>query len=134
MRYAIDKAFHFSAAHVLAWISDEHHPCARLHGHNYKVTLGFSAEDLDHLGFVIDTHKLDFFKRYLAQRCDHQNLNQSLPSLDGQTTGERLAEHFGDTILDWLVTDALSSSERRRVVLDYVEVCETESVCATWWR
>jgi 6-pyruvoyltetrahydropterin/6-carboxytetrahydropterin synthase len=50
--YTISKQFDFSASRVL----DVHagHPCARLHGHNWVVTVFLAADALDGHGFVLD--------------------------------------------------------------------------------
>ena len=51
--YRISKEFSFSASHRLLGLPDGH-PCARLHGHNYRVEVELSAADLNRYGFVRD--------------------------------------------------------------------------------
>lgn len=138
--YAIRKTFEFSAAHRLEWVPEDH-PCYRNHGHNYAVTLRFEADALDELGFVIDTHRLAFFRRYLDQHCEHQNLNESLKMLEGQTTGERIALHFSEVVRDELAQASPYEATWKRAVglpvgatLVMVRVCETDTVCAEWWE
>lgn len=71
--HTIKKEFHFSSAHQLFGLP-ETHPCSRLHGHNYILTLFLSGE-LDETGFVLDYRSLDFVKDYVDNTLDHRNLN-----------------------------------------------------------
>lgn len=76
--YTIRKEFHFSASHQLIGLH-ENHPCTRLHGHNYKVTLEFQSTKLNHVGFVIDYRDLQSVKQYLDDTFDHKHLNDVCP-------------------------------------------------------
>lgn len=88
--YRIAKEFHFSASHQLAHLPAEH-PCARLHGHNYRVQVELGAAELNADGFVRDYQELAALKAYIDERFDHRHLNEvlELPS-----TAEQLARHF----------------------------------------
>jgi 6-pyruvoyltetrahydropterin/6-carboxytetrahydropterin synthase len=76
--FAIRKCFEFSASHVLAGLPADH-PCTRLHGHNYRVTVELTAGDLDCAGFVWDYRNLDGVKRWLDDTFDHRHLNDVVP-------------------------------------------------------
>lgn len=76
--YTISKEFHFSASHQLTGLAKEH-PCARLHGHNYKAIFYFSQSQLDEVGFVIDYRVLDAIKQYIDAELDHKHLNDVFP-------------------------------------------------------
>lgn len=73
--YRISKKFYFSAAHSLFGLSDDH-PCSRMHGHNYVVTIHLKSEQLNHLGFVRDYNDLRIVKEYIDKNLDHRNLNE----------------------------------------------------------
>lgn len=73
----ISKEFHFSAAHQLFGLSEDH-PCSRLHGHNYVIKL-FLKGPVDDIGFVQDYRDLDFIKKYIDEVLDHRNLNDVFP-------------------------------------------------------
>ncbi|MEM7293763.1 MAG: 6-carboxytetrahydropterin synthase QueD [Pseudomonadota bacterium] len=92
--FRIRKEFHFSASHQLLGLPDDH-PCARLHGHNYVVTVELVANKLNEHGFVRDYRDLDAFKQYLHDEFDHRHLNDVLG--DSGTTAERMAE----TLFEW---------------------------------
>jgi 6-pyruvoyltetrahydropterin/6-carboxytetrahydropterin synthase len=102
MTYRISKEFHFSASHRLTGLPQDH-PCSRLHGHNYAVSLELSAPDggLDEAGFVRDYGDLADFKKWLDHELDHRHLNEVVglnPSAENlsrwmyQAWSERLPE------------------------------------------
>jgi 6-pyruvoyltetrahydropterin/6-carboxytetrahydropterin synthase len=72
--FTIKKEFHFSAAHQLHGLPEEH-PCSRLHGHNYVLTLFLKSPTTDSVGFVQDYRELDSIKKYIDDTLDHRNLN-----------------------------------------------------------
>lgn len=73
----IQKEFTFSASHLLDHLPADH-PCTRLHGHNYLVSLELSANDgsLDKAGFVRDYRDLSRFKHWVDEVLDHRHLNE----------------------------------------------------------
>lgn len=72
--YKISKQFAFSASHILEGLSGDH-PCSRLHGHNYIVTVYLKAETLNDVGFVKDYRELSIIKEYIDNHLDHRHLN-----------------------------------------------------------
>jgi 6-pyruvoyltetrahydropterin/6-carboxytetrahydropterin synthase len=56
----------------------EGHPCARLHGHNYIITIHLKSETLDECGFVKDYNDLKIVKQFIDERLDHRHLNDCL--------------------------------------------------------
>jgi len=91
--YSISKQFSFSAAHSLRELSPEH-PCTRLHGHNYVVTVHLKSEQLNETGFVCDYKELEKIKEYIDTHFDHQNLNDLMFPLN--PSAENLAKMLYD--------------------------------------
>lgn len=91
--YKISKEFSFSASHILEGLSDCH-PCSRLHGHNYVITVHLKAELLNEIGFVKDYRALDTIKKYIDEELDHRHLNDLFPF---NPTAENIAKHLFDT-------------------------------------
>jgi len=85
--YRISKQFSFSASHVLDLLPEEH-PCSRLHGHNYLITIHLKSETLDGLGFVKDYNSLKFVKQLIDEKLDHRHLNSIIPE---SPTSENIA-------------------------------------------
>ena len=90
--YKITKQFSFSASHILEGLPLEH-PCSRLHGHNYVVTVHLKAEQLNNVGFVKDYRELDNVKKYIDEELDHRHLNDIFSF---NPTAENIAKHLYD--------------------------------------
>jgi 6-pyruvoyltetrahydropterin/6-carboxytetrahydropterin synthase len=71
--FHISKQFTFSASHQLAHLSAGH-PCAQLHGHNYRVEVVIESCGVGADGFILDYRALDGFKAYLDIRLDHKHI------------------------------------------------------------
>jgi 6-pyruvoyltetrahydropterin/6-carboxytetrahydropterin synthase len=82
------KEFRFEAAHRLPDVP-EGHPCGRLHGHSFRVTVSLKGPVDDATGWVTDFAAIDRAFRPLHEQLDHRMLND----LDGlaNPTCERLA-------------------------------------------
>lgn len=85
--YTISKEFHFSASHVLQGMPAGH-PCGRLHGHNYVVTVYAASATLNDNGMVMDYAEFDELKRFIDDTLDHRHLNDVMI---GNPTAENLA-------------------------------------------
>jgi 6-pyruvoyltetrahydropterin/6-carboxytetrahydropterin synthase len=117
--YIIQKEFHFSASHQILGLPPEH-PCARLHGHNYRVEVVLSSETLDQVGFVRDYRELSLFKDYLDEQFDHRHLNDVLG--DECVTAERMAKFFyGWCKQKWPEVSAVRVSETPKTWAEYRE-------------
>lgn len=92
--YKISKEFSFSASHSLLGLTADH-PCTRLHGHNYVVTIHLKSEKLNENGFVIDYHDLKPIKKYIDSKLDHRHLNDIMAPLN--SSAENLAKMLYDT-------------------------------------
>ena len=115
--FRISKQFHFSASHQLPGLPGDH-PCARLHGHNYTVTVELASSELDQHGFVRDYRELDALKKYLDDSVDHRHLNEVFG--DQRTTAEQLARIFYHWCIErWPEVTAVSVSETPKSSAEY---------------
>ncbi|NKB76752.1 MAG: 6-carboxytetrahydropterin synthase QueD [Gammaproteobacteria bacterium] len=115
--YKISKEFHFSASHQLVGLSTDH-PCSRLHGHNYTITVELKAKTLSKHGFVVDYKELDMFKAYLDETVDHRHLNDVFG--ENKTTAEHLARIFYEWCFEkWPEVTAVSVSETPKSSAEY---------------
>jgi len=90
--YKISKQFSFSASHVLDLLPKDH-TCARLHGHNYVITVHLKSENLDAYGFVKDYKDLKTVKQFIDENLDHRHLNDVIPE---PPTSENIARFLYD--------------------------------------
>ncbi len=121
--FTISKAFAFSASHQLAGLP-VWHPCSRLHGHNYTVTVTLSAAELDGNGMVLDYGELRPFRDWIDDNLDHRHLNDVMGAAP---TAELLAQMLGSVLANVVqIPD--------QVTLQSVTVSETPKTTATWTR
>ena len=88
--YTIRKEFSCCSSHVLTGLPKEH-PCARLHGHNYVITVELKSRSLNTTGFVEDYRQLDDIKYWIDNIMDHHHLNDIF---DFNPTAENMAAHM----------------------------------------
>lgn len=88
--YTIRKEFAFSASHSLDYLPADH-PCSRIHGHNYIVTVELRAYKVDDVGMVMDYRRLEPVKKFIDSALDHRHLNDFLPF---NPTAENLAVYI----------------------------------------
>jgi len=89
--YTISVQAHYDAAHLLR---DYEGKCARLHGHRYVVEVALQAEEVGKTEMVYDFGDLKRHLRALAERFDHQNLNDVPPFTEIESTAENQARFF----------------------------------------
>ncbi|MBI4817020.1 MAG: 6-carboxytetrahydropterin synthase QueD [Deltaproteobacteria bacterium] len=87
----IFKEFDFEAAHRLPHVSADH-PCGRIHGHSYRVTIHVAGPIDPRLGWVVDFATIKDAIKPLRSRLDHHLLNE-VDGLDNPTS-ENLARWF----------------------------------------
>lgn len=99
-------------AHTLKEIFPEGHPCGRLHGHTYCVTVGIECRVLPE-GVVVDFGEI---KNLLKKRYDHGYLNDIMESVP---TAENLAVD--------IFLECLHHIKGGDAKVSYVEVGETKN-------
>ncbi len=89
--YTVSVQAHYDSAHFLVNYKGK---CERLHGHRYVVDVAVQAAELDQAGIAFDFVDLKRELRVLADRLDHQLLNE-LPEFEGvETSAENQARWF----------------------------------------
>jgi 6-pyruvoyltetrahydropterin/6-carboxytetrahydropterin synthase len=112
----------FAAAHQLR---QYHGKCENLHGHNYRVRLTFSGPELDATGLLVDFVEVKTLMHAVADRLDHQYLNE-LPPFDVlNPSAENIAKYFHDEISRGL-------PQTTPVTLAEVRLWETETSSAAY--
>lgn len=105
------KDFSFSAAHQLSKVHHGH-KCKNLHGHNYRVRIECSDENLDHRDMVLDFDDIKNVVRPLIDMLDHKNINDIVD--------------YDNTTSEWLCLWFLRQIDGK-IPVSAVEVWETES-------
>lgn len=117
--YTIQKTFEFCASHQLTHLieTQPYHQCARLHGHNYTVTIRLQSHTLNSDGFVKDFGELKQFKSVI-DGFDHRHLNDLFEGDSRMTTSENLARYlyevahtlYGDIVKSVIVSETPKTS------------------------
>jgi 6-pyruvoyltetrahydropterin/6-carboxytetrahydropterin synthase len=111
----LSRSLTFSAAHRLPKVPAGH-PCGRVHGHNYTVTLWYRAPIDPEMGWAFDTKEIDEVLAVVKDSLDHRDLNAlGFPGLENPT-----AENVGL----WIFRLASATVPIGRY-LDRVEISET---------
>lgn len=84
----IYSIFHLESARRLPNLPPEH-PCARVHGHSFRIVVHVCGPVDAELGWVLDFAEIDRAWRPLHEALDHRYLND-IPGLDNPTS-EHLA-------------------------------------------
>jgi len=93
--YTLSIERKISTAHQLR---DYNGPCARTHGHNWRIKLDIQCDTLDDTGIAIDFTNLDKKLWEVINPFDHQLIN-SIPPFDKlNPTAENLVKYFYDQL------------------------------------
>lgn len=113
--YSATKEFNFEAGHCL----DGHRgKCSNLHGHNYKIFVTVSSDNLNNMNMVMDFYDLNIFAKPLFESFDHSFIynesckdtfekdiyniciahNRKVKILPFRATAENMAKYFYDEL------------------------------------
>lgn len=120
--FVVTVQAHYDSAHFLR---NYHGKCEKLHGHRYVVELALQTDALNESGIAFDFVDIKKHLRDLANRLDHENINE-LPPFDViEPSAENQARHFYDELKRLLPDDMA------RAVL-YTKVWETPTQWAMY--
>lgn len=120
--YIVSVEAHYDSAHFLRKYRGK---CERLHGHHYVVEVALVAEELNEAGIAFDFVDVKRELRALAERLDHENLNELPPFTEVEPSAENQARYFYDELKRRL------PAEMGEAVL-YVRVWETPTQWAQY--
>jgi 6-pyruvoyltetrahydropterin/6-carboxytetrahydropterin synthase len=120
--FIVSVQAHYDSAHFLR---NYHGKCERMHGHRYVVEMALTANDLDEAGIAFDFVIVKKQLRDLAERLDHENLNELPPFDKVEPSAENQARYFYEEM------KRLLPSEMGESVL-YVKVWETPTQFALY--
>lgn len=86
---------HFAAAHQLTMVAKK---CENLHGHNWKVEVYVTGDQLNHAGVVMDFGEIKRHLSDIMDSLDHKFLNELDFFQDGNPSSENIAKHIADTL------------------------------------
>jgi 6-pyruvoyltetrahydropterin/6-carboxytetrahydropterin synthase len=118
--YTLSVNKYISAAHQL---NDYNGPCARIHGHNWKIQVDVRVAYLDNIGIAVDFNDLDDWLWQIIGPFDHQLIN-SVPPFDKiNPTAENLVK---------FIFEQLKERLPQGVTPFRVTACETDSCMVSY--
>ena len=85
----------FAAAHQLKMVADK---CENLHGHNWKIEVNVSGENLNDAGVLIDFGEIKQHVAEVMATLDHKFLNELDYFQDDNPSSEKIAVHIAETL------------------------------------
>ncbi len=113
----------FAAGHALRGYKGK---CENVHGHNYKVRVVLTGEQLDHVGLVYDFVELKKRMDEVIRGIDHKFLNDLPPFTELNPSAENIAKYFYDELSRRLAAGPNGARLRE------VTIFETDTTTATY--
>jgi len=119
--FEVSVEYAFAAGHALRGYKGK---CENIHGHNYKVRVTVGGEKLNSIGLLIDFSDLRAAVKGLAERFDHQFLNDLEPFTEANPSAENLACYLG--------TELQRKFQDQGLRVSNVTVWETDTTSASY--
>jgi 6-pyruvoyltetrahydropterin/6-carboxytetrahydropterin synthase len=113
--YELTVTSEFEAAHFIPGYQGK---CARLHGHNWKIEVAVSGDELNELGMIIDFKDFKIAVNKVVDSLDHYYLNEMASFKNIAPTAENIAKYIYEQLA---ASDTFSGTAR----LQYVKVWES---------
>jgi len=111
----------FAAAHQLKMVADK---CENLHGHNWKVEVYVTGEQLNEAGVLIDFGEIKQHVAVIMATLDHKFLNELNFFQDGNPSSENIAVYIAKALQKKIDTPGVRVSK--------VAAWESDNACATY--
>lgn len=98
--------------------------CEHLHGHNWKIEVCVTGEDLEPNGILIDFKKIKTATERVIEELDHKFLNDVDHFRDVNPSSENIARHIFKTLSRALDT--------QKAKVSGVTAWESDSACASY--
>jgi 6-pyruvoyltetrahydropterin/6-carboxytetrahydropterin synthase len=102
--------------------------CENVHGHNYRVRITVEGEQLNSIGLLVDFVELKKGMRAVADRLDHQFINDLEPFTHLNPSAENMAKYF----FDELSSSVQAETGQSPVRIAEVRIWETDTSTATY--
>jgi 6-pyruvoyltetrahydropterin/6-carboxytetrahydropterin synthase len=120
--FVVTVQAHYDSAHFLRNYKGK---CERLHGHRYVVELALARKELNEAGIAFDFVDVKKNLRAVADRLDHENLNDLPPFTELEPSAENQARFFYEEMKRLLPAEMAEA-------MVYVRVWETPTQWAQY--
>lgn len=115
----------FAGAHQLTMVGQK---CENLHGHNWKVEVCVSGDQLNSAGVLADFGDIKkAVRRVVDGELDHKYLNELEVFKGEQPTSERIAVYIAQR-----VQELLDQGLDEKIRVSKVKAWESDDACATY--
>jgi len=114
----------FSSAHQLRGYKGK---CENLHGHNWKVQVYVTSNNLNDIDLVIDFHEIKDFTNEIISRLDHKLLNTVYPFTEKNPSSENIAKWIFYSLKEKM-------SGYNGITVSAVTVWESSTASATYYE
>jgi 6-pyruvoyltetrahydropterin/6-carboxytetrahydropterin synthase len=121
--YQLKISSSFASAHNLMNYQGD---CENLHGHNWKVDVAVTAQNLDKAGLGIDFKTLKAETKSLLKTLDHKHLNELAPFKDVSPSSENIARYIYQELSRTLNND--------NIKVESITVWESDFACAKYYE
>ncbi len=119
--YELKVLASFAAAHKLQMVAQK---CENLHGHNWKIEVYVSGENLNEAGVLVDFGEIKNHLSEIMDSLDHKYLNELDFIPDGIPSSENIARYIAEKLQSTIGSPSLRVSR--------VAVWESDNACATY--
>lgn len=99
--FEISASAHFDAAHLLR---DYEGPCARMHGHSFRVEAALAGSRLGSSQLLVDFNDLKRLLEEVIEPFDHRCLNEVPPFTEQSPTSENIARFIYESLASLLTS------------------------------
>lgn len=124
MAFTLRTQLEFAAAHHLRGYDGN---CARLHGHNWKVEITVSGQQLNDVGMLVDFKEIKRQGKAVLDQLDHYYLND-IPPFDAELNPT------AENIAFYLFQQLSARMNDGRIAIATVTVWENDRNAATFSR
>ena len=121
--YQLKITSNFASAHNLMHYQGD---CENLHGHNWKVDVTVTAQNLDKAGLGIDFKTLKAETKTLLKTLDHKYLNELGPFKDVSPSSENIARYIYQELSRTL--------NNENIKVESITVWESDVACAKYYE
>ena len=119
--YELKVVTRFAAAHQLTMVGTK---CENMHGHNWKIEVYVTGENLDKAGVLVDFGVIKKQVAEIMAMLDHKYLNELDYFQHNQPSSENIAY--------FVATELKKRIDNQAVNVSRVTAWESEDACATY--
>lgn len=123
--FEVSVEYTFAAGHALRHYKGK---CENVHGHNYRIQITVEGERLNAIGLLVDFVELKRNMRAVADRLDHQFINDLEPFTTVNPSAENIAKYFYDHLHETVKPEP----EQGLLRISTVTVWETDTSIARY--